>query len=453
MVDINDRIKIHVEAKGIKELRKAMNTLNITFKKFGLEMKQNGTIMDLNTKKTLTQGQAMKRLSRTLGTLQMQRVNMSMNKFNRELDKTKVKSNNTRDSLGRFKMELLGIMFFGMAMAGMFMGILQPALDAFGVFDIFSMMLLMLFLPTGEKVSDGLLDLMDSLDKLSPSMKELIGNTALAGVGLGAFLLAVSQLGLGVDSLIKTYKALIGWNAAIVAWNYITGLSFTAVLGWFIVIIAVAAILYVVWTENWGNIQKHTANIIDGIINIFKGLVNVAFGVVKSIGGFFIGLLTGDFSLFKEGIEQLATGVHEIFSLGFGKILVSSFNFLYDLNMGLWNGTIELLDGIITRITGKQSDIKAAFWGMLPDWLQDILKGVSGWATGITDAIKSSVGIDVDGGIDSASAIARLDKTKPTVYAPTYEIKGDFRGENDTKKLAKDLNITNYEIFKQWGGN
>ena len=40
-----------------------------------------------------------------------------------------------------FRMEMLGVMFFGMMLQKMFLGLLQPVMEAFGVFDLFRVML------------------------------------------------------------------------------------------------------------------------------------------------------------------------------------------------------------------------------------------------------------------------------------------------------------------------
>lgn len=446
---IEKKVTIRLEAKGIEKLKKAMSSLNTQLNKVGLEINQLGTIMDKSTRKTLTETQALKRLGKTFNEMNMQRVRMGLNRFNRELDKTKMKTNNAKQSLGRFKMELLGIMFFGMAMVGMFTGMLQPALDAFGVFDLFGMMLLLLFLPTAEKVNEKMLTMFDRVSNLNDPTKEMIGNLTLLGLAIGFVLFVGGQLFLGLDSLGKLYKVLISWEVLTIAVNKLLAMSFFAVIGWILIIIAVIALLYVMWKYNIGGMRDHAKNIFDGIKTIFLGFVNVVKGVFQIIFGIFEAFVTGDLTMLKEGVSNVINGIVDIFYKGFGKIIISGLSFVWDLCKVVWGGIIDLLDGIISRITGKQSDIKAAFWGLLPDWLQDILKGVSSWAKGITDAIKGAVGIDVGGSVDAK--ISGMDRTRPLVYAPEINVSGDFTDRSQAFSLTRDFNKIMEDEFKKAG--
>jgi len=438
---------IHFEGKGIDKLTAAMDKLNTQFAKVGLKVNQLGRIQDLNTKKTITETQALKRLSKTFNAFNMQRVRMGLNRFNRELDKTRMKTNNAKQSLGRFKMELLGIMFFGMAMVGMFTGLLQPALDAYGVFDLFTMMLMLLFLPTAGKVNEKLLTMFDRVSSLNDPTKEMIGNLTLLGLAVGLVLFIGGQFSLGIDSLVKLYKVLISWEVLTIAVNKILGMSFLALTGWVIVIIGAIALLYVMWKYNIGGIRDYAANVFSALKTIFFGLWKVIKGVFQIIFGIFEAFVTGDLTMLKNGVSNVIGGMIDVFYKGFGKIIVSAGMFITDLFIVVWDGIINLLDGVITRITGKQSDIKAAFWGLLPDWLQDILKGVSNWAKGITDAIKGAVGIDVGGSVDAR--ISGMDRTRPLVYAPEVTVNGNFEDRTQALSLTRDWNKIMEDEFKK----
>ena len=80
-----------------------------------------------------------------------------------------------------FRMEALGVMFFGMMMQRMFMGLLQPVMEAFGVFDLFRIMLLTLFLPVMEMIFPFLLTMMEWFMNLPEPVKKMIGIFVVLG--------------------------------------------------------------------------------------------------------------------------------------------------------------------------------------------------------------------------------------------------------------------------------
>ena len=73
-----------------------------------------------------------------------------------------------------------------------FQGLLQPALDIVGVFDVFTTTLQILFLPVALQILDWALWLMDRVGGLSEFWKKFIGWVALGGVILGTALTIAS---------------------------------------------------------------------------------------------------------------------------------------------------------------------------------------------------------------------------------------------------------------------
>lgn len=107
-----------------------------------------------------------------------------------------------------FRMELLGVMFFGMMVMNFFKGLLRPALDAFGVMDIWQDMLTVLFLPIMEDIFPLLLSFMTWMMDLPEPVKKVIGVIALLGLALGFLLFMIGSVGLGIGSLIITFGLL-----------------------------------------------------------------------------------------------------------------------------------------------------------------------------------------------------------------------------------------------------
>lgn len=104
-----------------------------------------------------------------------------------------------------FKMEMLGVMFFGMAIQRVFTGLLRPAMEAAGIFEIFGLILLDLFLPTALMLLDPLLWLMDWFMNLDESTKKGIGAFVLFAVVFGSILFLVGTLVLGLGSLAMSW--------------------------------------------------------------------------------------------------------------------------------------------------------------------------------------------------------------------------------------------------------
>jgi len=106
-----------------------------------------------------------------------------------------------------FRMEMLGVMFFGMNMQKFFSGLLKPALDMVGAFNIWNTTLAVLFLPTAltllEKV---FIPLMDFFINLPEPMQKAIGGFALLGLGIGAVLQTIGSLALGLGSVILLFS-------------------------------------------------------------------------------------------------------------------------------------------------------------------------------------------------------------------------------------------------------
>jgi len=107
-----------------------------------------------------------------------------------------------------FRMELLGVMFFGSMVMGFFTGLLRPAMETYGVFELWTDMLTVLFLPIMQKIYPYMQDFMLWVMDLPEPVKLAIGALALLGVAIGGLLFIVSSLGLGIGSLILMFSDL-----------------------------------------------------------------------------------------------------------------------------------------------------------------------------------------------------------------------------------------------------
>ncbi len=108
-----------------------------------------------------------------------------------------------------FKMELLGVMFFGMAIQRIFKSLIQPALQMTGAIQLLSTVLGIMFLPIGLMVIDFAVALLGWWDNLSESTQKLIQRFVLIGLAVGTFLMMFGAIGLGVGSVIIAFGGLI----------------------------------------------------------------------------------------------------------------------------------------------------------------------------------------------------------------------------------------------------
>ena len=82
-----------------------------------------------------------------------------------------------------FRMELLGVMFFGMGIQKFFTGLIKPALTITGVFKLWSTILSILFLPVALKLLDWTIEFMEWLNK-SERMQKFIRLVTIIGEDL-----------------------------------------------------------------------------------------------------------------------------------------------------------------------------------------------------------------------------------------------------------------------------
>ncbi len=126
-----------------------------------------------------------------------------------------------------FKMEMLGVMFFGMMLNRTFMGLLKTSMDWLGINEILTMTLGILFLPIAELILTWALFFLEAVSGLSEETKLMIGAFVLAGAIFGGFLFIVGSVVLGIGALI-------------VAWGFLA-LPIMIVVGALALFIAVVA--------------------------------------------------------------------------------------------------------------------------------------------------------------------------------------------------------------------
>ena len=397
-----------------------------------------------------------------------------------------------------FRMEMLGIMFFGMSMTRIFSGLMRTSMQWMGVMDVLSATLGMLFMPVAEKLLDWVLRFMDWVNQLEPETQNMINNFALWGSIMGIVLTVIGTLALGIGSIILVFGKLFGTSAPLKA--LVVGIK-TGFLGLTAPILAIVAIIVAVvigmiiaWRENFMNMKAVVSDFIGGVKNFFNGLLTFFKGIFLIIKGIFL----GDWGIILDGVKALFVGLGESIwgilkmvvtgctAIFIGivrivwsviKLILAPFIWLYNKLVGhsiipdiingiidwfkklpsaIWNavkgipGKIfnswkNIVIKIIDAFRGIGKKIADKFVDMIPNWMLKIFKG------GVTIAgkIGSMFGF-ADGGVVPGP------KGKPTiamvhggetitppgrgmVSSPNITINANISSDYDVRRLADEL--------------
>lgn len=174
----------------------------------------------------------------------------------------------------KFKFEYLGLMFAAMALSRALNGLLRPALEATGIFELINTTLLILFLPVILLLLPYLIKILKFFMGLSNETKVMIGSFVVLGAIVAGLVLAFSQAVLAVASLAIIFTS--GFTA------------FTILIKVVLVLVAVAITLAVAFGIIGGYVS--------GLAKLLMGVVGGA-AVGSAIGfgpaGAVVGGITG----------------------------------------------------------------------------------------------------------------------------------------------------------------
>ena len=122
---------------------------------------------------------------------------------------------NISQHMRKLTMSFLGVMFFGMMLQRTMFGLLEPALQATGMFELFQQVLVIFFLPIIEALLPYLLKLADWLINLPDSVKLAVGWFVLIVGVIGLFLSTIGSLLLGASSLLSLFLDFVSLGADI----------------------------------------------------------------------------------------------------------------------------------------------------------------------------------------------------------------------------------------------
>ncbi len=128
--------------------------------------------------------------------------------IDKKLGKFNVNTKRATAVMGQFKFEMLGVLFFGMAISRFFKSLLRPAFDVAETFTILNDILALLFLDTALLVNDALFNMLEILDKLPDKVTNFAGAFALIGIGVGSVISDFGIFILGITSLNSAFPSL-----------------------------------------------------------------------------------------------------------------------------------------------------------------------------------------------------------------------------------------------------
>ena len=181
------------------------------FKQFRDGMNQAGDVLNAHTNKWKNLGALLPTIGR-----KVLKVGQAFKKVGMEAKKV--------------QMNLLGLGFFGMAVKNFFSGLLRPAMEAVGLFDLFGATLQVVFLPIVMALLDLLLPVFEWLMNLSDATKLLIGKWVLFGLGAGFVLMVVGFLLSGLASLIFIFGGLFALLKAIIPEIILFGVNISSII-------------------------------------------------------------------------------------------------------------------------------------------------------------------------------------------------------------------------------
>ena len=327
-----------------------------------------------------------------------------------------------------FKMELLSVMFFGMAIQRAFSRLLRPVMETYGVFELFSNVLKIVYLPIMEKIYPIILKVALYFMNLNKSIKLVIGVITILGFVLGTSLFLIGMVGLGIGGLIMTFGA---WS--IVIKRGIGGL------------LRLLPTLLMTTGAMTGMVPVTLAAA--GGINLVSAASNKA---IPSLGG--VTTAAGSATTAFSGLAIAAKSAAATISIIAWPllILVAAIATII-IHIKLWQYLIKKQDSILQWFTKRYRMIVTSLV-LFSEWLKDRtlgsweemgkgLESVIEWLSGLWETLKenSKTGLD-------------LIKEKVTEAWETIKTNSKNGAETTKAKITEAWNILKSDITLIWNG-
>ncbi len=188
---------------SMQKLNKGINAQAHAFTKLSQKQK----IMRVNTRMNNISQQGFFQTMR-MGRMEFKDFNEQGRKFTTIGGRTANAIRKSTHGMKGFRMEMLGVMFFGMMLQKTFTGLIKTSLEWMGVMEVFTLALGILFLPVAGLLLEWALKFLQWVSTLTPEQKKLIGMFVLMGAAIGGILFVIGSFALGIGSLILAFKFL-----------------------------------------------------------------------------------------------------------------------------------------------------------------------------------------------------------------------------------------------------
>ena len=323
-----------------------------------------------------------------------------------------------------FRMEMLGVMFFGMAMSRMFTGLLKQSLEWTGVNKVLSTTLGILFLPIALKILDWALWFLDVVSNLSEGTKLFIGKIVLIGAAIGGVLFVFGTLFLGIGSLILAFGWLLSPIGAVIA--IIAGLAIAKFLaGDFDTLsdgIDGARGKLVAFGVSGEAFDK----VVDFAKNSFNKIIDFLRGLIGRIGEFLPDFIKAGGELLLAIGSGIVDNIDNIISAA-GKVLQSIINYISN-NLGkIIDGGLKILNAIIDGIMNNLDKIE--------EIVEELVRALTDFVVTHADefvTIGAKIGVAIAKGIGKSLGgwFNKFDDWIEDVTGIQTRIKGDYTSGN-----------------------
>jgi len=246
----------------------------------------------------------------------LQKISNSINSLKQKIKKVSQGMNKFGKNTKFLGIQMIGVVFFANMLAASLTGLLRPAMDTVGMFQLWNDLLTLFFLPIMLALLPLFLELFEILTNQPDSVKILVGALTLLlliffkvlgflGLMVGLFSKAgISLKGLG--TIIKFIGTIIKFIGALFSW---VGL----------IILAIAIGIYDAFQKNFMNIQGVFEELKLAFNMMFSGLMDIVKGVMDVI----VGIFTGDADKIEQGVKNIFFGVMD-FLRGLGLVIGNS---------------------------------------------------------------------------------------------------------------------------------
>ena len=136
-------------------------------------------------------------------------VNKQMGAVDKKIGKLTKGGKAVTHVMSQFKFELLGVMFFGMGVSKILQGLLKPAFEVAGVFEIMAFTMQDLFMPVATDVAGIMEKINTEMGKLPEPIQRVIGWIVFLAEKIFTGIFWFGMFALGLDSIGRKFPKLI----------------------------------------------------------------------------------------------------------------------------------------------------------------------------------------------------------------------------------------------------